>query len=162
MLMLALMAACGGGPAAADVVVEPAALEAAECDVCGMIVTEQPAPRGQALHRHGERAWFCSIGDMRAYMQAPNPRGEPVGAWVELMPASIEPASTDATARPWTTAADAHYVVGIERPLVMGRPALPLGSAADAQAVAERIGGHATSWQALQETPFHTDPDRSP
>jgi copper chaperone NosL len=150
---------CGGGAsneaAAPLVAMEPAG---AECAVCGMVVREQPSPRGQVVHRDGEHAFLCSLGDLRAYVQAPGPRGEPVATFVEALPAGHDLSKTDTAAQPWTAAADAHYLVGFDRPGVMGLPIGSFSSEEGAALAASALSGRQATWNALRTTPFNELP----
>lgn len=151
---------CGGGAAAtaqvAAVAVEPGG---AECAVCGMVVREQPSPRGQVLHRDGSHQHFCSIGDMRAYLQTPGPLGAPVASFVEVMPAGTNLYERDPAPRPWVAAEDASYVVDFRRIGVMGLPVGSFATPADAAAAAPGVQGRVTTWEALRATPFNAVPE---
>lgn len=119
------------------------------CAACGMFVHEQPSPRGQVVHRDGTREYFCAIADMLAYLEAPSPHGEAVGIYVETLAPDAEPSSRDATARPWLPAAEAGYVIGIERS-VMGEPVMSFATAEQARAAATRLSARALDWAALR------------
>lgn len=137
--LLFVMIGCGGSPSQ-QVVAEPVPIGLAECGVCGMVVAEQPAPHGQVMHRDGTHVHLCSLGDLRAYVQAPGPRGEPVGVWVEAMP-SLE----------WIPAQDA-YFVAVEREGVMGIPLMSYAERPDVERV--------YTWKELVSTPFSELPSR--
>lgn len=146
-LLGGVLAACGGETApssAASSVAEP--IGEHECGACGMIVREQPAPRAQVVHRDGTHVWFCSVGDVVAYLGAPSPHGRIEHVWVEVVAADVDLASTDVSERPWAEVASAHYVLGVTRPDVMGTPVLAFASAADASAAATRLGARTASW----------------
>lgn len=130
----------------------------AECAVCGMVVREQPSPRGQVVHRDGEHEFLCSLGDLRAYVQAPNPRGEPVATFVEVLPQGLDLRGMDSGAQAWVPAAEAHYVVGFERPGVMGLPVGSFASAEGAALAASALSGRKATWNALRTTPFNELP----
>ncbi len=156
-LLLALLACAGGGDPVA-VAPSPAPIEAAECAVCGMIVTEQPAPRAQIVYRDGTRAWFCSLGELRAALAAPSPHGSPSGIYVEALPADFDPASTPTAPLAWVAAEDGWYIVGPERPMVMGLPVLSFADRPSAEAAAARLGRRAVPWSTLRDTPFNRAP----
>lgn len=158
-LLLSLLLACGGAQAPEPEFAEvPQPLSGTVCAACGMVVSEEPSPRGQVLHRDGTHAHLCSLGDLRAYLQAPNPHGKAVAVWVEVLPPDVDPARRSTTPLPWLRAEQAHFVVGFERPGTMGRPALSFATAAYAAEAAARIGGGTASWEALLTTPHHEDP----
>ena len=156
-MILALLLACNeGGPVEAPVA--PVEMADSECAVCGMILREQPSPRGQVQHRDGTHALLCSLGDLRAHLAAPSPHGAAVGVWVEALPPTFDPATNPTLPLPWIPAESASYVVGVPRPLVMGRPALSYREAAEAEAAAAVLGGRFVTWGALLQTPFSEDP----
>jgi copper chaperone NosL len=160
MIALLLMLGCDavlGTSAAVDL--SPAALVGTECEVCGMIVSEQPSPRGQVVYRDGTRAFFCSLGEQRAALQARSPHGRPVKAHVEVVPLDFDPATTSVLPLPWVDAEKAWYVFGTERPLVMGLPVLSFPNEADATQVADRLGLRAVPWPAFRDIPFHQIPE---
>lgn len=156
-LWLAL-AGCGGDGPAAAVDVGPADLTDAMCAVCGMVVAEQPAPRGQAVYRDGTHLHTCSLGDLRALVQAPSPRGAPVAVYVEDLGPSFDPAANDTAERAWVSVEAAWFVFGAERPLVMGLPVLSYGDEAAARAAAVELGAAPARWEALVATPFNAAP----
>ncbi|NOY24338.1 MAG: hypothetical protein GXP62_00550 [Oligoflexia bacterium] len=150
--------ACSTPTQSTAVAASPAEIEDAECAVCAMMVREQPAPHAQVVHRDGTRAFTCSIGDLRAYLAAPSPHGKVQQIWVQALADDYDPAGTSPIGGPWVLAADAHYVVGVTRPTVMGRPVLAYATPAQATAAAKATGGHVVTWQALRDTPFSQDP----
>ncbi|MCA9662509.1 MAG: nitrous oxide reductase accessory protein NosL, partial [Myxococcales bacterium] len=121
----------------------PEPIDGQVCAVCGMLVREQPAPRGQVVHRDGTRAYLCSIGDLRAYLEDRSPHGAAVQVWVEVLPEDFDPGFPPTAGLPWSAADAASFVVGVERPLVMGRTVLAFADDGAAHAVAARLSGHA-------------------
>lgn len=120
-----------------------------ECEVCGMILREQPAPRGQVVHRDGTRNYFCSIGDLVAYGAAPSPHGEATGTYVEVLEADVDPSIVSAEQRSWRDVGDVTFVVGgLVRP-VMGEPVLTFDDASEGAAAAERLGARTVRWGGL-------------
>jgi copper chaperone NosL len=132
----------------------PTELAGHECVVCGMVVSEQPAPRGQVVHRDGEHLFTCSLGDLRAYLQTPTARGEATGVWVEALPAGHDPLGRSPAKQPWVAAAQAHYVVGLDLPGIMGHPVLSFGAAATAEGALALPGARRVTWDQLLQTPF--------
>ena len=121
-----------------------------ECAACGMIVREQPAPRGQIIYTDGERMYFCSVADMITFMQAPSPHGSPQAIFVEVNdPQAGAPLAEDPAPGEWAAASSLHYVVDIERPHVMGRPVLAYETEAGAERVALQVQGHVIAWPEL-------------
>lgn len=159
MIALLLALSCGSSaPPRAEPEAGPEPIGMAECAVCGMVVREQPAPRGQVLHHDGTRAFACSIGDLRALISMPSPHGSVEQTWVEVLPADLGLDQLGKVEYPWLPADQAHYVAGIERPLVMGVPTLSYATAQGAELAAERTGGQRTTWTKLRQTPFHEVP----
>lgn len=152
-VVLLLAPGCGPAtddtPRAEDV---PIAIADQEDAVCGMLVREQSAPRAQVVHRDGERAFFCSIGDLLVYLDAPSPHGPVREIFVEVMDAGEDPAKHHTGPHPWHGARSATYVVGVERPAIMGEPVLAYADPAEARRVAEaHAGARVLEFEALLE-----------
>lgn len=164
LIALALAGLLGCGSSASEAPVERVAVDhgPAECAVCGMTVRDQPAPRGQTLHRGGEHRHFCSLGDLRAWVQTPSSLGKPLAVWVEDLGPGFDAAAADDAARPWIEAQDAVYVVGIERTNIMGKPILSFSGVEAAEAQRTLPGARRTTWDALLTTPFHDIPPETP
>jgi nitrous oxide reductase accessory protein NosL len=160
-LLLVLLLLTGCGKRASDDAARPITAESLhghDCAVCGMVVDEQPAPRGQVRHRDGSRAYACSIGDLRAYVQAPNPKGAPTHVWVEDLGPGWKPSDTNRDERPWIPASEATFVVGFPREGVMGLPAASFKTAADASRLGLAAGRDPVGWRELETTPFGEAP----
>lgn len=145
-----LGSACSGESASAPIDRSAHELDGDECAACGMIVREQPAPRAQLVHRDGERAFFCSIGDMIAYRVSPSPHGAVVATYVEALPADADPAHNDTARRPWVEAERAGFVMGVPRDQIMGEPVLVYATRDEAASAASRHGGRSVAWAELQ------------
>lgn len=117
------------------------ALAHQEDEVCGMLVREQPAPRGQVVHRDGSRFFFCSLGDMLVHLGAPSSHGRAEASFVEVLEPGEDPLQVRTGPQPWVSADDAIYVVGIERPGIMGEPVLAYADRSEAERVAEQHPG---------------------
>jgi nitrous oxide reductase accessory protein NosL len=150
-IALVLCVSCGDDESTPERSEVPAAdFDGDECAACGMIVREQPSPRGQLVHADGTRLYFCSVADMVTYVESPSPHGSVVAAFVEQNdPDRADPLAYDMGRRPWIPTPRAHFVVGIERPRVMGRPVLSYATTEDASRVAERLGAETTTWNGL-------------
>jgi len=140
-----------GGDEAAPLAASAAPMGHAECKACGMVVRDQPAPRGQVVHRDGTRAHFCSVGDMLHYLESPSGHGAPVAIFVEALAADADPMKNDPTPRPWVRAEDAHYVTGVARKRIMGPPVLVYAKAQAADTAAKRHGGQRRPWKDLSQ-----------
>ena len=125
--------------------------DTAECDACGMVVREQPAPRGQIIHRNGTYKFFCSLDDMMIYLEAPSPHGSVSGAFVEVLPENHDPNEMDIAPFPWLEASRAGFVVGVPRKGVMGVPVLAYDSGETAARVAERFKASMLDWNNLRK-----------
>jgi len=121
-----------------------------ECAACGMIVREQPSPRAQAVHRDGERVFFCSIGEGLSYLASPSPHGVIVATFVETLAADADPAEDAAERRPWVAAEQAAYVRGVARPRVMGEAVLAYATREQAAQAAARLSGRVATWSQLK------------
>ncbi len=151
LLLLAL--GCGTVAQVEPKDIAPEPIDLAECAVCGMVVGEQPSPRGQLAYRDGTHAHICSIEEVRALAAAPGPRGTPVGVWVEDLPADFDWRNTSTEPLEWIDANAAWFVFGAERSLVMGVPVLTYGDSDEAYRVADALGTHPASWSDLLRTP---------
>jgi len=152
-LALAVSSATGCGrddPAREALAPDPIPISDQEGAVCGMLVREQSAPRSQVVHRDGERAFLCSIGDLLAYLAAPSPHGAPVRVLVEVMEPTQDPAESHTGDHPWIDAEAGVYVVGIERPRVMGAAVLVYRDRAAAEAVIAGTSAKILSWSELE------------
>jgi len=158
MSWLLLLACSGPGAVGTGVDVTPVAIGEAECAVCGMMVGEQPSPRGQLTYRDGSRDFVCSIEELRAMAQQRTAKGHPVGVFVEALPVSFEPETNSSVQQPWVPASEAWFVFGTTRQGVMGEPVLSFTTEETAAAFAERVHTTPVDWAALESAPFHTIP----
>lgn len=100
-------------------------LEGAEGAVCGMVVSEQPAPRAQVVHRDGTRQFLCGIADLLIHLDAPSPHGAPLAVYVEAMEVDEDPREVHLGPHAWIRAETAAFRIGDERPpLIMGEPVM--------------------------------------
>ncbi|MFU8803047.1 MAG: nitrous oxide reductase accessory protein NosL, partial [Bradymonadaceae bacterium] len=129
---------------------QPLEIDTHECSACGMVVREQPAPRGQAIHRDGTREFFCSIADLVHYSRTPSPHGSITHVFLETLDPAVDPMIPDASARPWTTPEQAKFVVDVARPGVMGKPVLVYDARADVGVVTAEHGGRAVTWEEVE------------
>lgn len=124
-------------------------LEGQECAACGMTVRDQPAPRGQVIHRDDTRMFFCSVSDMLTYLEAPSPHGSAVALFVESMAQDEDPLIHHLQPHPWIDATKASYVVGFDKE-VMGDPILAYESTKQSEAQASRLSAQAMTWTELK------------
>ncbi|MEZ4267743.1 MAG: nitrous oxide reductase accessory protein NosL [Myxococcota bacterium] len=137
------------------------AMGTATCAACGMVVSEQPAPRGQAVHRDGTREFFCSLADMVQYAEIPSPHGALTHTFVEVLDAAADPLETDDAPRTWVEAETAAYVLGVQRKMIMGVPVLAYADAAQATKVAEPRGATVHTWAELRRRVMEWSHDNS-
>ncbi|HMR06754.1 MAG TPA: nitrous oxide reductase accessory protein NosL [Polyangiaceae bacterium] len=123
----------------------------AECAACKMVVREQPAPRGQAVHRDGTRVHLCSIGDLVQYLASPSPHGNATAVFVEALEVNFDPKGSDTKERPWVAAESASYVVGVDRERIMGPAVLSYRERGEAEAAAKAHGGKLRTWAELRQ-----------
>jgi nitrous oxide reductase accessory protein NosL len=139
-IAIAATSGCGSEKAPSSPVAHgPAAIDDQEDPVCGMLVRNQSAPRGQVRHRDGTSLAFCSLGDMLIHLDAPSRHGETAYIYVEVLRADEDPMKSHPGEHPWAPAAEAFYVIGVKRQSIMGPPIL---SYADAETAAEVASSH--------------------
>ena len=80
-----------------------------------------------------------------SHLGAPSPHGRAKSVFVEVMDPREDPARPHTGVHPWAAAEDVVYVVGIERPGVMGAPVLTY----EDRGAAERVVAQHASAQAL-------------
>ena len=102
------------------------------------------------MHKDATRQFLCSVSDMVTYLTAPSPHGRITGIWVENMDGVASPLKFETSKLPWISAADSGYVLGVDKPRVMGTPVLVYSSIAAAQRAAKKHGGKALSWSVLR------------
>lgn len=120
------------------------------CAACGMVVREQPAPRGQVIRRDGSREFLCSIDDLVHYLEVPSPKGKPAAIYVEVMPEEHQPLDLDTTWRVWSKTNDLFFVTGIKRGAVMGDPALTYKTKITAEKIAGKFAGKMMTFDELR------------
>jgi copper chaperone NosL len=110
-----------------------------ECQVCGMIITRFPGPRGEAwVSRRAQPLKFCSTRDLFAWLLQPETAAVVENIYVHDM------AQSD-----WSQPDDAHliearkawYVAGSTRTGAMGPTLAPFAARDAAQAFADEYGG---------------------
>jgi thiamine biosynthesis lipoprotein len=122
-----------------------------------MLVRGQSAPRAQVIHRDGEHAFICSIGDLLAYLEVPSPHGAPEQVFVEIMEPTEDPLESHTAPHPWIPAEEAVYLVGIARRGIMGPPVLVYRTRADAEQVAAGSSATILDFDGLREWWRHRD-----
>lgn len=120
------------------------------CGACSMIVRDQSSPRGQIVHRDGTRTYLCSIADMLTYLLAPSPHGKAKAIYVETLDPKEDPRAFSKPQRPWRDSEKSFYVLGVDKPRVMGKPVLVYETMAQAKVVADKYKGKVVGWSGLQ------------
>lgn len=136
----------------------PVAIDDQEGAVCGMLLRDQAAPRAQLVHRDGERAFVCSLGDLLAYLAAPSPHGRAELVLVEVLSPGEDPTRVDTGPHEWLVADQAWYVVGFPRKGIMGPPVLAYGDRDTAERVAATAEARVLDFEGLRAwylTPGH-------
>jgi nitrous oxide reductase accessory protein NosL len=123
-VLFSLMLGCTDSEQMNKIQVTPETFDGAECSVCSMIVAEQPSPRAQVIYRDGTRHHLCSLADLSIEIQTPSSNGKPIATYVESLPSNFDPKKNLVIPLPWINANDAVYILGFQRPRVMGTPIL--------------------------------------
>lgn len=124
-------------------------VETETCTACGMVVREQPAPRGQVVYRDGSREFLCAIDDLVRFLDVPSSKGKPVKIFAEVMADGHDISDMDASAKPWVEVDKLFFVTGIERGGVMGAPALTYETEEAAKKAAGKYNGKVVSFETL-------------
>jgi len=135
----------------ADAGLQPKNADTETCAACGMVIREQPAPRGQVIHRNGDRRFLCSIDDLLQYLEVPSPSGKPARIYSEVMPEAHALEDMDTSFQSWEEAAALFYVTGIDRQGVMGAPVMSYQSKEAADKAAENFGGKVLTFEQLRK-----------
>jgi len=126
-------------------------VDTATCAACGMVVREQPAPRGQVIHRDGSREFFCSIDDLVQYLDVPSPKGRPRKVFAEVLPDEHAMDDMNPSWQEWDEADALYFVTGVERPGVMGAPSLTYRTKESAENAAEEFKGAIVTFEQLRK-----------
>jgi len=148
-MILLLLAACGNSRQEAEQPLTWESIGTSECATCGMVVAEQPAPRGQLVHRDGTRTFFCSLGDLYHYQAAPSPHGKALAIFVEVLDPANDPLALDLAEQPWAPVGEASFVLGLKRVGIMGTPLVAYQSREDAEKTAQAHGARSLDWASL-------------
>ncbi|WP_120996097.1 nitrous oxide reductase accessory protein NosL [Stutzerimonas urumqiensis] len=142
-----LLAACGEPEEAAQSLAPVAFHPSDECHVCGMVISDFPGPKGEAVSAAGVRK-FCSTAEMLGWWLQPENRSSQAKLYVHDMGRSAWHAPDDSHLIDATTA---YYVVG---PRLQGAMGAVLASFADEQAaqnlVAEK-GGRVVRFEQIDQ-----------
>ncbi|MCF6311202.1 MAG: nitrous oxide reductase accessory protein NosL [Verrucomicrobiales bacterium] len=120
------------------------------CAACGMVVREQPSPRGQVVYHDGTREFLCSIGDLLHFLAVPSPSGKPLAIYAEVMPDDHEADNRSTTWQVWGEAGELFFVTDIERAAVMGKPVLTFHTRKAAEKAANKLAGKVVNFDELR------------
>lgn len=147
------LTACSEDKKATEVteVVGPVAFESGdECHVCGMIITELPGAKAQALESRSTAVRkFCSTQDMLSWWLQPENQNLKAELYVH-----------DVAKTPWEHPQDEHlidartafYVLGSSVQGAMGPSLVSFGTREAAELFADTKGGRVLSWQQMDLT----------
>jgi copper chaperone NosL len=125
-----LLAACNEPKAVQQDLAPVAFHNGDECHVCGMIITDFPGPKGQALDMSGVKK-FCSAAEMLGWWLQPENRVGAVRLYVHDMGRSDWAKPDDSQL---IDATQAFYVIGLGNSGLKGAMGAELASFADEQA----------------------------
>ncbi|WP_043488525.1 nitrous oxide reductase accessory protein NosL [Halomonas halodenitrificans] len=138
LLSILLLSACGESEPETLATAQP--IEAGDsCHVCGMLISEQPGPKGEAfMDKQEQPLKFCSTMDLFAFLKQPENETRVSHAYVH-----------DVAAAPWATpddeafvlASEAWYLVGHDQRGAMGHTLASFADRADAETFREEHGG---------------------
>ncbi|MBA1280127.1 nitrous oxide reductase accessory protein NosL [Stutzerimonas stutzeri] len=130
-------------------VLEPVAFHADdECHVCGMIITDFPGPKGQAVGKGGVRK-FCSTAEMLGWWLQPENRVLNAKLYVHDMGRSTWEQPNDEYL---IDATSAYYVAGTGLKGAMGAVLATFAEEAAAQKLASEQGGRVLRFEEIDQS----------
>jgi len=127
---------------------EPVAFHARdECHVCGMIISDFPGPKGQAVEKDGVKR-FCSTAEMLGWWLQPENRLLEARLYVHDMGRSVWEHPDDGHL---IDATSAYYVVGTTLKGAMGASLASFAQEQDAQALASMHGGRVLRFDEIDQ-----------
>ncbi len=118
-----------------------------ECHVCGMVISEFPGPKGEAV-APGAVHKFCSTAELLGWWLQPENRQQGVRLYVHDMGRSDWNQPDD---RHLIDATAAFYVVGIQRPGAMGVTLASFAEQAAAERLAHQQGGRVLRFSEIDQ-----------
>lgn len=147
-LLLALgLAACGDSqkPAAS---LDPVAFhDSDECHVCGMVISDFPGPKGEAVSAAGAKK-FCSAAEMIGWWLQPENRGREMKLYVHDMGRSVWETPND---EHLIDATSAYYVIGTPLKGAMGAVLASFADEQAAQQLAAKHGGRVLRFEEIDQ-----------
>ncbi len=136
LLALAIVSACERKAPLADAF--PATLTAeSTCAVDGMLLMEQPGPKGQLLLSDGERLFYCDVRELFEALHDADLSHRILAAYAQPMDGRPWGSHADG----WADARELTYVMGSERWGAMGPTLVPFRSVAAAHRFRDTHGG---------------------
>jgi copper chaperone NosL len=147
-LAVLMLAACSGSEEQTSAKATPVNFATGdECHVCGMVITNFPGPKGQAITEKDQRVRkFCSTKDMFAWALQPENVNRNHTLYVHDM-AQTEWANPDDTAL--IDAREAFYVVGSSRKGAMGPTLASFANKPHADDFASAHGGKVVAFKEI-------------
>lgn len=118
-----------------------------ECHVCGMIISDFPGPKGQAVDKSGVKK-FCSTAEMLGWWLQPENRLLDAKLYVHDMGRSVWEHPDDGHL---IDATGAYYVVGTSLKGAMGASLASFAQEQDAKALAEMHGGRVLRFEEIDQ-----------
>lgn len=147
MLLAFGLAACKE-PETAQQALEPVAFhDTDECHVCGMIITDFPGPKGQAVEKGGVYK-FCSTAEMLGWWMQPENRVLNAKLFVHDMGRSAWDSPQD---EHLIDATSAYYVAGTPLKGAMGAVLASFAEEAAAQKLAAEQGGRVLRFEEIDQ-----------
>ena len=147
-LLLALgLAACGESqqPGAS---LDPVAFhDGDECHVCGMVISDFPGPKGEAVTAGGVKK-FCSAAEMLGWWLQPENRGRDMKLYVHDMGRSVWEHPDDSHL---IDATSAYYVIGTPLKGAMGAVLASFAEEGAAQKLAAEHGGRVLRFEEIDQ-----------
>jgi len=147
-LLLAVGLAGCGEKEEVEQALDPVAFhDSDECHVCGMIISDFPGPKGQAVEKGGVKK-FCSTAEMLGWWLQPENRLLDAKLYVHDMGRSVWEKPDDSHL---IDATSAYYVVGTTLKGAMGASLASFAQEQDAQALASMHGGRVLRFEEIDQ-----------
>lgn len=142
------LAACNE-PEQSEKGLDPVAIHAGdECHVCGMVITDFPGPKGEAVEK-GKVRKFCSTAEMLGWWLQPENRNLQAKLYVHDMGRSTWEQPDD---KYLIDATSAYYVAGTHLKGSMGAVLATFANEADAKRLADEQGGRVLRFEEIDQS----------
>lgn len=120
-----------------------------ECDLCGMIISQFPGPKGQLFTRGNDQPLaFCSTRDLFAYALQPEHKHRVQGVFVQDVATADWEAMASAE---YINAKSAFYVIGHSQLGAMGPTLAAFAERTAAEHFAHQYGGEVKAYQDIDQ-----------